>query len=106
MSSVDRLLEQLPMSGESRRKVTRDTEMDHRPHNYSSEVVDHQESPQLEGENQQMGNNDRPNVVSILQKSAGSGKATSKGLSNATPNGHNCHIGLIAALSRLKTGRI
>jgi len=75
------------MSGESRRKVTRDTEMDHRPHNYSSEVVDHQESPHSEGEDQQRGTNDGPNVVLILQKSAGSGEEPSKGLSNAAPNG-------------------
>lgn len=86
--------------------MTRDTEMDHSPHNHSSEVVDHQESPQSEGEDQQRGTNDGHNVVSISQKSVGSGEAPSKGLSNAAPNGRNCHIGLIAALSRLKTGRI
>lgn len=75
------------MSEESRRKVTRDTEMDHSPHNYSSEMVDHQESPQSEGEDQQRGTNDGPNVVSILQKSAGSREAPSKGCPMLHPTG-------------------
>lgn len=110
MSSVDRLLEDLPTSDESRRKVTRwleDTAMNHSPQDHSSkmsEIADHPESLQSEGEIHQRATDDGPNVVSILQKSAGSGEAPSKGPSNATPDGRNPRIGPTAALSGPKPG--
>ena len=110
MSSVDRLLEDLPTSEESRKKVAKwleGTAMDHNQLDHSSETPeeeDHSQSPQSEDGDQRRGIGDGPNVVSILQKPAGSGEAPLKGPSNTTPKGRNPRIGPPAAHSGSNSG--